>query len=357
MLRPVTKDTAELLDAFISQYPHNPLSELARRASGDAERVSFAGDLSSWQPDTVGVMDAKIGFEQSEFIGQYLLPDVPCGANEEGSYQKFDKDAFYVSDDVVTVNGSVRGTDQASGFTKVELKVHGRKATIDPREIRAAAFIGANIVEQRFSIPRSKVELWKEYQKALLFTTYTNYADSNSYSTLSGATQWTHASSDPLTAIWDKIEYIRSQIGKRPRAFWCGPKPGKALSLHPILRALIQYGADKNAPAAPIALETMALIFKLAVYQGDAIVKLSMNPGVGFTDCWGDNAGLTFTGPANVVSPKFGLCAVSVDYPKVIDFFDEDASGEGSLGVKYLDAYNPVVSMPSAGYLWMDVTA
>lgn len=344
-----SRDTAEVLAAFFRENPH---------AFGDiAAKVNFAGDLSSYQPDTLGTMGYSIGFTQSEFIGGYVLPDVPCGPNEEGSYQEWDKDAFFVSDDVVPIRGSVRSADSANGWNKVTLRVHGRKTEIDPREIRAAAAAGVNLVENRYRLPQSKVELWKEYQKALLVTTTTSYASASHYQTLSGTGQWTHASSDPLNEVWDKIEFVRSQIGKRPTTLWLGPKPGKALTLHPTLRALIAYGASKGAPAAPLALETLALMFKLQVVQGDAVVKLGMEPTTGFTDVWGDNAGLSFNGPADVTSPKFGMCAVSDDYPKVIDYRNEDAGGEGSLGIKYLDCYEVVATMKAAGYWWADVSA
>ena len=347
-LKAPSKDTADLLAAFFRENPH---------AFGDiAQKIDFA-DISSYQPDTIGVIGYKIGFTQSEFIGPYVLPDVPCGHNEEGSYQEWDKDAFFVADDVVGIRGQVKSADAAVGWKKVSLDVHGRKTEIDPREIRAAAVAGVNLVEGRYRIPQSKVELWKEYQKAVLMTTTGSYASGSHYQSLSGTGQWTHASSDPLNEVWDKIEFVRSQIGKRPTTLWLGPKPGKALTLHPTLRALVAYGASKGAPAAPLTLETLALIFKLQVVQGDAIVKLGLEGSVGFTDCWGDNAGLTFNGPADVQSPKFGMCAVSEDYPKVIDYRNEDGAAEGAMGIKYLDCYLPVATMKSAGYWWADVSA
>lgn len=324
---------------------------------GDTELVKqTAASLSNYQPSTVSTMGG-IGYMQSGFIGSELLPEIIASPDgqEQASYPVFGKEFFFSADDVIAVSGAVKRSDLALTWTSETLDVHGKQAYVDAREQRAASAVGIDIAAQKVDLVRTQVQTRKEALAAALLTATASYASASYYATLSGTTQWSHASSTPLTVIEAKKEVIRAAIGVRPNALWLSPTAYAALRFNPQIIGIVNGGATKQNPAAPVGADVLAAIFGLNVFVGDAIQTTTV--GGASSDIWSDAAGLLYVGGNDLMSPKFGATFTAGGYPKVDSYRDETQGAEGSDVYRYSEAYKHIVTLNTAGFLWLDVTA
>jgi len=324
---------------------------------GDTEFVKqTAASLSNFQPTTRSTMGG-VGYMQSGFIGTELLPEIIASPDgqEQASYPVFGKEFFFSADDVVAISGQVKRTDLAISWTKATLDVHSKHAYLDAREQRAAQSVGLDIAGQKVDLIRTQVQTRKEALAASLLTTDGTYSSATYYGTLSGTTQWSHASSAPLTAIEAKKEVVRAAIGVRPNALWLSPTAYAALRFNAQVITIVNGGATKQSPAAPVGADVLAAIFGLNVFVGDAIYTTAV--GGASSDIWNDCAGLLYVGGAELMSPKFGATFTSAGYPKVDQFRDETQGAEGSDVFRYSECYKHICTLNTAGYLWHDVTA
>lgn len=324
---------------------------------GDTELVKqTAASLVNYQPSTVATMGG-IGYMQNGFIGTQLLPEIIASPDgqEQASFPVFGKEFFFSADDVVAVGGSVKRTNLSITWTSKTLDVHSKHAYLDAREQRAAGAVGIDIGAQKVDLIRTQVQTRKEALAASLLTTTGTYSSSTYYSTLSGTTQWSHASSTPLAAIEAKKEVVRAAIGARPNAFWLSPTAFAALRWHSTVVALMNGGSTKQNPGAPATAEMLASILGMNVFVGDAIVTTTV--GGASSDIWADCAGLLYVGGAELMSPKFGATFTAGGYPKVDQFRDETQGAEGSDVFRYSECYKHICTLNTAGYLWSDVTA
>ena len=324
---------------------------------GDTELIKqTAASLSNYQPTTVSTMNG-IGYMQGGFIGSQLLPEIVASPDgqEQASFPVFGKEFFFSADDVVAIGGSVKRTDLAITWTKKTLDVHSKHAYLDAREQRAASAVGIDIAAQKVDLVRSQVQTRKEVLAATLLTTDGTYSSSTYYGTLSGTNQWSHASSAPLTAIEAKKEVVRAAIGVRPNVLWLSPTAYTALRFNAQIIGVVNGGATKQNPAAPVGAEVLAAILGLTVFVGDAVYTSAV--GGASSDIWNDCAGLLYVGGAELMSPKFGATFTAGGYPKVDQFRDETQGAEGSDVYRYSECYKHICTLNTAGYLWHDVTA
>lgn len=324
---------------------------------GDSELVrQTAASLSNYQPSTVSTMGG-VGYMQSGFIGSQLLPEVIASPDgqEQASFPVFGKEMFFSADDVVAVSGAVKRSDLAITWTTAKLDVHAKEAYLDAREQRAAQAVGIDIAAQKVALARTQVETRKEVLAATLLTTTANYASATYYGTLSGTTQWSHASSAPLTAIEAKKEVVRAAIGVRPNVLWLSPTAYAALRFNAQIIGIVNGGSTKANPGAPVGADVLAAILGLNIFVGDAVKTTTV--GGASSDVWNDCAGLLYVGGNDLMSPKFGATFTAGGFPKVVNFRDETQGAEGSEVYRYADCYAHIVTLNTAGYLWSDVTA
>lgn len=323
---------------------------------GETETVKqTAAALSNFQPSTVSTMGG-IGYMQSGFIGSQLLPEIIASPDgqEQASYPVFGKEFFFSADDVIGISGATKRSDLALTWTTATLDVHGKQAYLDARESRAAAAVGIDIAAQKVDLVRTQVQTRKEALAASLLTTTGTYASATYYATLSGATQWSHASSTPLSVIEAKKEIVRAAIGVRPNVLWLSPTAFAALRWHASVIALMNGGSTKQNIGAPAGADHLASILGMQVFVGDAIQTTTV--GGASADIWNDAAGLLFVGGSDLMSPKFGATFTAGGYPKVDQYRDETQGAEGSDVFRYSEAYKHICTLNTAGYLWLDVT-
>lgn len=324
---------------------------------GDTELIKQeAAALSNYQPSTVATMNG-VGYMQAGFIGEQLLPSIVASPDgqEQASFPVFGKEFFFSADDVVGISGAIKRTDLAVTWTSKTLDVHAKVAYLDAREQRAAQAVGIDIAAQKMDLVRQQVQVRKEALAASLLTTTGSYSSSSYYETLSGTSQWSHSSSTPITAIENKKETVRAAIGVRPNVLWLSPTAFKALRLHSTIQALVSGGANKQTPTLPIGADLLATVFGMNVFVGDAVYTTTV--GGASSDVWADAAGLLYVGGAELMSPKFGATFTAAGYPKVDQYRDETQGAEGSDVYRYSECYKHIVTLNTAGYLWLDVTA
>lgn len=331
-------------------------SVVGKMGAEDYEAAEFAA-LSNYQPATRALTARGVGFIQSAFVGTLLAPEVVASpdGSEQASYPVWGKEAFFTGDsDVVAVSGDTKRADLGLTWTPITLSVHAKEVYVDPREERAAGAAQISVVPRKTELARMQVETKKEATIATLFTATGSYASATYYDTLSGATQWSNASSTPIATIVSKIELLRKNNGIRPNTLWLSPNAFRALRFHPNITALTQYTGTRSNPNTPAGLDTLSAIFGVTVVVGEAVNTTTV--GGAFADIWGDYAGLCYVAGADLYSPQFAMTLTAGGYPKVLSFRADAFGAEGSDGYRYMDAYQPVITLNTAGFLWITTT-
>jgi len=322
------------------------------------DKVTFqkATALSDLQPLNNAFLPGGVAYKQLPLIGDQLLP--PVSASPDGTlkatYFTFGKEALLNASDEIGMYGEHRRADLGISQANITLVKHGMSAWIDPDERSAAAAMGINIDDEKAKVIRTQVETRREALAATLLTTTSNYASSTHYATLSGTSQWSHTSSDPLGAIHAKQEVLRGIIGQRPNILWLSPTAANALRLHPNIVKYVNGGATKGDPAVPISLEMVGSILGVRVLVGEAIAATT--PGGTVSDVWNDCAGLLYVGGTGMYDIKFGCTLVSSGYPIQRVEADPHKGSKGIDVLYYDDAYTHAVQLNTAGFLWSDVT-
>jgi len=321
------------------------------------QRVTAAG-LSGLRPSNNAMLPGGVAYEQQSSIGEMLLPSTMAAPDGtmKGTYVTFGKEALLSGEkDEIGLYGEFPRADLGVTFTDIELKVYGMSAWVSPWERSVAAASGIDIYSQKAKLIRTQVETAREARAATLLTTTSNYASASHYETLSGTSQWSHSSADPLGAINTKIETLRGILGARPNVLWLSPKAANALRLHPNIVKYVSGGSTRVNPAVPISLEMVQSILGVRVYVGEAIAATA--PGGTVSDVWGDCAGLLYVGGPGMYDLKFGCTLISSGYPKQRVERDPHRGDSGIEVLYYSDAYTHAVQLNTAGYLWSDVTA
>jgi hypothetical protein len=329
--------------------------EKLKANQADVERIIGAetfATIAGYIPTTPGsVVPISLGTYQGEFIGTKVLPNFNIGALETGYYPKFRNEAFFVDDDKIAIGASAKRTDMGVDWDTVTVDVHGWETALDPRVDRAAASQGINLGLQQADLIKARVALGEESHLNGILTATGSYA-SGHYQTLTSTALWSdYTASDPITEIILERELVRTKTRKAADTFWASRPVWVKLMFHPKITALVQYGAGKSNPAAPISSDVLAAILGMNILIADAGVSATNGADPG--DMYGKKAGLAIVGDtSNQVQPRFGINAKSTSYPKVTQWFDPSAGAEGSNVVKYADAYKGKVCKNTAGYLW-----
>lgn len=221
-----------------------------------------------------------------------------------------------------------------------------------PLEIQeeASAVPGIDLSSNAVQRVQNVMALEREHMAATLARDATKY-DAANKETLSGTSQWSHASSDPFTDIMDAKEVVRSKTGERPNVLTLGPKALTALRTHPKVLERLSTASDRP----PATIQQLQALFELQqVVQGDAVY----HDGSQFQDVWGKDAILAFTTPASMQemgSPNFGYTYQLAGRPQVEEGYFEENSNTWYYPVS--DAYQPVFAGPAAGFLFKDAAA
>ena len=179
--------------------------------------------------------------------------------------------------------------------------------------------------------------------------------------TLSGTSQWSDASSDPLNAILEKMEAPLV----RPNTLVFGQQTWTKFRQHSkIVEAINMSGAGDKASGA-VSRQAVAELFELDnVYVGMAqynTAKPSATGAASYSYVWGKSAALLHIDPSPTVmmnaEPTF--CFTAEAMARYMGTYDEPGrgTGQGSRIVKVSECIKEVVSWNAAGYLWSAAVA
>ncbi len=233
-------------------------------------------------------------------------------------------------------------------FALVDHRLEGSVPAEVDEEARAVP--GIDLQSNAVRRVQNVMALEREHMAATLARDATKYDTANK-ETLSGTSQWSHASSDPFTDIMDAKEVIRSKTGERPTVLALGPKVLTALRVHPKVLDRLSTATDRP----PATLQQLQALFELQqIVEGEAVY----HDGTQFQDVWGKDAILAFTTPASMQemgSPNYGYTYQLAGRPQVEEgYFDENTN---TWYYPTSDAYQPVFAGPAAGFLFKDAAA
>ncbi|HWO57679.1 MAG TPA: major capsid protein [bacterium] len=290
------------------------------------------------------------GYQNAAYIGNALFPVVPVGLRG-GKILQFGKEHFRLyntarapGSDVAVIQFGYAGQSYAladhaiAGLVPVEdLEEASQQPGID---------LGSDAVRSVQDIIAIKLEV----EQATLARNAALYAASNK-ATLSGASQWSDPSSDPIKAIEDAKEAIRGQVVMRPNTLVLGPKVFAALKQHPKIIDRIKY-TGRDVPTA----ELLASLFGVQrVVSGDAVYQDA--DGV-MVDVWGKDAILAYTNLSGIASrrvPSYGYTYRLRNFPVVETPWYNPAKLSWMYPVR--DAMSAVLAGAEAGFLFQNAVA
>lgn len=336
-LNPIDKSVKEAVDAYLSSHPG---------AFGGHRFTAISG----LQPTSASPVAHSVGWLQSEFIGQYLAPDIIGGRNQQLVWMEFGEDALVAGNDLVAFNGPVQPVDVGTQLHTENVLTHGRSTSIDAAEARIAAAAGINLVQIKSAQPKRLVELGKEIATATFFQTLANYESAAHYETLSGADQFDHDDSDAIAKMRQYMKVVGDACGKRPNRIGFGDDAFEALAWNKKLLALLKE-ANTLGNGIPVVAQVVAILLNAEVYISGAIYKPAA--GAATQKVWGDGAHMVYAGEPSMESPKFAMTAISPDFPKVIPMVSQKGL-EGGQEIRYGDCYKTYSCWKKAGAALLD---
>ena len=290
------------------------------------------------------------GWQQGGFVGGLLFPRVPVLART-GTVIQFGTEAFQLFNLRRAPGSHTRRVGFA--YSGAAFKLVEDSVAVDVlEEYREDAKTTANLdlLLRATEFGMRIVTLGLEAEQAALATNLASYPSGNKV-TLSGTSQWSHASSDPIKAVSDAIELVRSKTGSRPNVMVIGAKAWPALANHPAVVDRVKYTSKDSA--TPTILANLFGLEKIGI--GDAVTA---DDAGAFTDVWGNVAILAFAPQVENGSrevPAFGYTYALSGTPSVRKtWFDNDRRSH----VTAIDYERlPILTAPTAGYIFDAVKA
>lgn len=310
--------------------------------------------MTQMTPSAARVIDPVLteiarGYKNNMMVASALFPVVPVG-QRGGKVIQFGRESFKLYNTGRAPGGNVARITSSHSAASYALEDHAIAEQV-PIELMedAAAVPGIDLGRNAVMRGQDIIALRLEKQAADLACTAASYASENK-ATLAGATQWSHASSNPVTAIEAAKEVIRGKIGKRPNTLVLGGAVFAQLKNHAAITDKIKY--TSRDVATP---EILAKLLGLdRVLVGDAIYD---DDGT-FVDVWGKFAVLAYTetaGLADAGRPSYGYTYQLRNYPVVeAPYYDPNTR---SWVYPIADAVKPVIAGVDGGFLWSDAVA
>lgn len=288
------------------------------------------------------------GYRDPAMVGTELLP-IAAVTKEAGKTPKFSKEQFKSYHTFRAVRGgSNRMLPEGVTTFSYELEEHDIEVPIDYREETEAAY---DIREYSARLVASIMMRSLEQRIATLATTAGNYGSSNKV-TLSGTTQWTHASGTPVNDMMTAREAIRNGVGVYPNTLLLSAQSFRALKTNAQIRDYIKYGGTQRVTTDVLRelFEVDKIVIGTGVQATDAGVM---------SDIWSDFSVLAYVAPSQggdaiVAEPSFGYTLRKLGSPS--SDIRPDPNGKVTL-VRGTDIATPYLLGADAGYLFIDTNA
>jgi hypothetical protein len=286
------------------------------------------------------------GYTNEQFVGDQLMPFVYVD-KEGGKIPLFGKEHFKVySTERALRAKSNRINPEDIGEVDVALDEHDLEYPIDYREDAESAF---PLQARATNTVVEGIRLRHEKMVADMVQTAGNYAAGNKI-TLSGASQFSHASSDPEGVISDAKAAVRAKVVKEPNTMVIGYAAWRTMKRNAQLKAVLSDTRSRLVQLADLReiFEIPNIVIGRAVYANDAGTTV---------DIWGDNIVLAYVPGAggsgrSPYEPSFGYTLRKRGNP-VVDTRTEDGKLEL---IRNTDIFRPFLLGVDAGYLISDVT-
>lgn len=282
------------------------------------------------------------GYRNEAFVAENIFPVVTV-AKEAGKIPQFSKDAFKLRDTERAIradsNLMIPDDKTAIRFTLTE---HDLAEPIDYREEEEDIF---NAEQEAVETVSAGIELGREKLAADLAQNDSNYAAGNKI-TLSGSSQFTHASSDPVGVIETAKSALKSALGANYEiTMLMGEQTYKALQNHAQLVEKIKYSMK-----GIVTLDLMKEIFDI---PNIVVGKAAYLDGSSFVNVWGDNIILAVVPKkiGSVYTPGYGYTIRKKGMPQVDTYF---SNGNKIKYVRRTDIYDVKMLSNVAGYLIKD---
>lgn len=282
------------------------------------------------------------GYKNSAMVASALFPRVAVD-KEAGLIPVFGKEAFkeYNTQRALRGNSNIMPVDSRSTIPVV-LEEHDLAYPLDRREKQESQFneqaIGLKIVQNAMALRH-------EIQCALIACTAGSYAADNKV-TLSGTTQFSHASSVPITTINTAKTAISNSCGMKPNTMVLGGPVFDCLAQHSTLLERIKYSMK-----GVLTIDLMKEIFGIEnIVVGDALK--SSDAGV-MSKVWSDFVVLAYVaqGSESEQEPSYGYDPFLRGFPQVDTYFTQGGKVEN---IRNTDIHKPVMVGAVAGYLISD---
>lgn len=290
------------------------------------------------------------GYQNAAMAGMALFPYVGVG-QRGGKVIQFGKEHFRLYATARAPGGQVARLTSAHSSLTYALEQHAIAEGV-PYELMddAGAVPGIDLGMAAVRRGQDVIALRLEKAQADLATNAASYAAANKV-TLSGTTQWSHASSLPLNDVETAKEAIRASIGVRPNTMLVSGQVFSKLKTNPTITDRIKY--TSRDVATP---ELMAALFGVERFVVADAIYMAADGTI--ADVWGKFAVLAYTatgGIADAGRPSFGYTYRLNGHPLVEEpYQDRDTR---SWVYQTIDEVSPVLAGAEAGYLFSAAVA
>ena len=298
------------------------------------------------QVDPVLTVHAQ-GYRHPDHVGHLLFPRVDT-FDSSGKVLEFGRESFTLYNARRVAGAATKRIDfgvEGKPYTLVQDSLESKV----PREYQRDAAKDAKIdlgIRASDTVMRA-LTLTLENEQAAIATNAANYPSDHKV-TLSGTSQWSHASSTPVDDIETARQVIRASCGLYPNIAIAGPKSYSALknSVQVVNRFRNSDVITSKMLSALLEIDTIA--------EGRAVVSTALG---GFQDVWGDYFVLGYAPPkpSGMEEPSYGYTYTMVGHPFVEKSYYDGNTKSNIYGVTYERV--PVLTGMSVGYLFSDTSA
>jgi hypothetical protein len=285
------------------------------------------------------------GYSNNSFIAENLFPTIHSDLEKVDIFE-FNKEAFQIYDTerAIRANSNVISP---KGFKKhtTTLTEHDLAYPIDYREEEEARKIKLQV--HATNVVTQGLLLKLETQCAALAQDPTKYPATNKIA-LSGTSQFTHESSDPVGVIDDAKDAISRQIGQDPNTLVMGQEVWESLKRNESLKGLIANSTNKI-----VTLDLLKEFFEVEnIVIGKAIYS---NANDQFERVWGNNIILAYVPKLNARTEYDPAFAYTIRKKDALQIDEYEKEGNKVRYIRATDIYTPFLVGPEAGYLISNV--
>lgn len=294
-----------------------------------------------------------LAVKPQNFIADQVLPRVPV-PGEKFVYTKMGTDQYFRIPDTKIGRTSDPNTVEFGGVDVTDkTEDHGLEDIVPNKDIELAAGTNYDPMSEAAESTALLVELAREKRASDLIFTLETYA-SSLRTTLSGATQWSHADSNPVNALLAAMDamLVRPNMLVLGRAVWT------ALRQH---AKVVQAVYKQGTTAGVVPLEGLRDVLEIErILVGEAFYTASKKgQTASYSRLWGKHASLLRIDPnvrsTRSVLPTFGMTA---EFGARQTMTRQTSQGvKGSTAVRVVEQIKELVCFQEAGYFFKDAVA